>query len=111
MVFVWSIALRPPDLTPLLCRFSDTILQQKRLENQDHDQIQAAIANVRKSASEPVKDSGKDHSISSSAKKSAKGSVKKTDGNDGIDVPPVVPEGEVVLQELGLSQEQVGDFP
>lgn len=84
--------------------------QQKQAEDQDHQRIQAAIANVRRNASEsvnyPAKNSIK-NSASSSAKQSVKDSVKKSDGIDENEPPAVVPEGEVVLSELGLSQEQV----
>ena len=90
-------------------------LQQKNAENQDHRRIQAAIDNVRRNASDSAKDPAKDpakksakNSASSSVKQqSARDSGKRSDGVDENEPHPMVPEGEVVLSELGLSQEQV----
>lgn len=82
--------------------------QQQAAEDRDHDILRVALAGARRAGGSGGSGGAGKHSATTTTTMTKPAAATKETGGSGT--ATATPDGEVVLQEMGLSQRQVADL-
>lgn len=84
--------------------------QQQAAEQRDHDLLQKALGNARETSTSDASSSSSSRSTSAQGSSKEKAEGGNSPRDSGAKKAAMIPGGDVVLEELGLSQRQVADL-